>query len=553
MTSDEAPRLQPASPPSPSSSPPARGESHRLHPLSLLFQVGATLKGMAVPLLVVFFASRRSNWDVYLLVVGGISLLHAIFRYLTFRYRFDADELVVQQGLIFRSERHVPYERIHNVDLRQGVLHRLLDVADVRIETASGHEAEADMSVLSSGAVEQMRSRLFSERAARRGAAPAHEVTSGGDDRAEPSSAARSLLHLRARHLVLFGLISNRGLAVVLGVLGVLIELGSDLSDQDWWPANVLQERLSRVEREIEQRLQEELEPRARSPVAPGDAVAPPLSATLEEAAATALVWLAVLVAALLLLRVLSIAWALVNLWDFRLVRQGDDLRTSCGLLTRLAATIPRGRIQVVTVTESLLHRLAGRVSVKADTAGGSSLERSRASRRWIAPLIRRDELPALLAELHPEVRLDAVTYQPVHPAAWRRLAFRWLLLHLLLGGLAVWRWGPWALLPALLSLALAMLDARRRAAHMGFAIDEHFVFVRRGLLTRRTRIVRHPKVAVLSLSTSPFDRRWGTATLTVDTAGTEQPVALPFVPAAEAQAVLERLAGRAAATAFHW
>ena len=61
------------------------------------------------------------------------------------------------------------------------------------------------------------------------------------------------------------------------------------------------------------------------------------------------------LVTFLLLTRIFSVTWALIRLHDFRLTQQGDDLRAEYGLLTRVAATIPRRRIQTITIRESLL------------------------------------------------------------------------------------------------------------------------------------------------------------------------------------------------------
>ena len=49
---------------------------------------------------------------------------------------------------MFRRVRHIPYSRIQNIDAVQNVLHRVLGVAEVNIETGGGDAAEAKMSVL---------------------------------------------------------------------------------------------------------------------------------------------------------------------------------------------------------------------------------------------------------------------------------------------------------------------------------------------------------------------------------------------------------------------
>jgi len=75
------------------------------------------------------------------------------------------------------------------------------------------------------------------------------------------------------------------------------------------------------------------------------------------------------------LLRVFSVAWAFLKLHGFTLTRQGEDLRAEYGLLTRVAKTVPRQRIQVVSARQGLLHRWFKRVAVQVETAGAAGGE----------------------------------------------------------------------------------------------------------------------------------------------------------------------------------
>ena len=71
----------------------------------------------------------------------------------------------------------------------------------------------------------------------------------------------------------------------------------------------------------------------------------------------------------LILVRVLSVAWALLTLYDFRLTRIREDLRSDYGLFTRVTATVPIRRVQTIHVSEGPLHRWLGRAAVRAETA----------------------------------------------------------------------------------------------------------------------------------------------------------------------------------------
>ena len=98
-----------------------------------------------------------------MLVLPSLGL--SIVRYLTFRIRYEPDELVIRSGLLFRNVRHIPYARVQNLDAVQNVFHRALGVVDVRIETGSGSEPEARLSVLPAADLDAMRARVFAGRA----------------------------------------------------------------------------------------------------------------------------------------------------------------------------------------------------------------------------------------------------------------------------------------------------------------------------------------------------------------------------------------------------
>ena len=67
----------------------------------------------------------------------------AFIKFWVFRYTFAPGELVIRDGIVVRNERHIPYDRIQNMDLVQNPLHRMPGVALVRLETAGGDKPDA--------------------------------------------------------------------------------------------------------------------------------------------------------------------------------------------------------------------------------------------------------------------------------------------------------------------------------------------------------------------------------------------------------------------------
>jgi len=274
----------------------------------------------------------------------------------------------------------------------------------------------------------------------------------------------------------------------------------------------------------------------------------------------TRLAWAAAgLVVFLLFVRVLSVAWALLTLYDFRLTRIREDLRSDYGLFTRVTATVPIRRVQTIHVSEGPLHRWLGRAAVRVETAGGgggSGDEGSTKTRAWLAPLIHRERVPALLQEVLPGVDLNAFQWQPVHPRAFRRAMKPW---YVILGAITLVS-APWSGLAEYVVLALvlawALLVTRQYVKHLAWAESDDVVVMRSGWLWKHVTLARVNKIQAVSMHASPFDRRAAMARVRVDTAGASEllhRVDIPYLDAAVARGLAGRLAAQAASTSFRW
>ena len=500
----------------------------RLHPSSVLFGLGKVAKDLALPGLVFLFTAGGGgwhwwDWQVWALLLVIPYTLVSIARHLSFRYRYEGSEMVIRTGLVVRNERHIPYARIQNLDAVQNVLHRLLGVVEVRVETGGGQEPEARMSVVPLAAFEEMRRRVFAE---------AREAGSMVEE-APASVPARTLLRLSPLEAGLFGFIQNRGLVFLGAAFGLLWEIG--MTDRI----------LGRI-------FGEEVSGRG----AVRDILRGAFGAIELPVGRIAFTLLA-FGGFLLAVRLLSMIWAFFRLHGFQLRRIGEDLRTDYGLLTRVSATIPLRRIQTLTVRDGVLHRLFGRVSVRVDTAGADGGQENGAPQReWLAPILRREELPALLGEVLPGLDLAAVSWTPAPPRAFRRKLKSEVLFALLVTLLSalVLRWWAFALLPGLLAWAFA--SARLYVRHLGWAVSGDAVLFRSGWFWRQVSVAPFAKIQAVSLHESPFDRRAAMARVRVDTAGAKKAshrVDIPYLPRETALSLCRLLSTEAGGTAFRW
>ena len=83
-------------------------------------------------------------------------------RYVSLRYRFDAEGVRMCWGVLFRKEVNLTYARVQDIHLTSGVIQRWLGLADIQIQTASG-KAEAEMVIEGLLEAEALRSFLYTK------------------------------------------------------------------------------------------------------------------------------------------------------------------------------------------------------------------------------------------------------------------------------------------------------------------------------------------------------------------------------------------------------
>jgi putative membrane protein len=534
---------------------------HRLHPTSILFSMAGGLKAFLLPAIILLVTTGRSsrapsgsrgfgpgpwmsgwmpgdveiaNWQFWFLLFLIPSALVAVARYLSFRLQYEGTELVIRSGIIFRNERHVPYARIQNLDAVRSVAHRLLGVAEVRVETGGGQAPEATISVLHDTVFEEMRRRIFEGRA--RVAQGDVRGDAAQTDTAAPTVAVvepRTLLYLPPRELLLNGVIDNRGMVLVAAVYGLA------------WQTGLFRDVWGRL---------------ARGAFGP-DFVRETML-TLAAGGVPSLARIAVVlggvVGLLLLVRVLSMAWSWIRLHEFRLSRVGEDLRTQYGLLTHVTTTVPLRRVQMLTIRETPLQRLVKRMSVRVETAGGhghgASENGPKQPREWLAPIVRRAAVPALVREVLPGMELSALQWQPLHPRAFQRGLKPAALIALATTAPIVGLLGVRGLLVLPFTLTWLGVVTWKQVQHMQWAATEDAVAFRSGWLWRHVTVAPVVKIQTVSCNESPFDRRAAMATLQVDTAGGGlHRITVPYLARETAKTLYDKLATQTAQTAFRW
>jgi putative membrane protein len=245
--------------------------------------------------------------------------------------------------------------------------------------------------------------------------------------------------------------------------------------------------------------------------------------------------------AALVLGRLYS---TVVGQHGFTIGVQGDDLHLRYGLFEVRQLTVPRRRVQQITVVDNPLRRLLGAVSITLHSAAGLGGGQGGAT-RFEVPLLPSDRVGTFLGELMGDPQLwrsSPLTPRPT--AAHRRAVVRraaLLLAALAPVAIAFFPWGLAALAVAALGVPWGRV-AHRRAGH---AATSGLVVLGRGVLHHRLELVPLGRVQSCRTVANPLQRVSRLATLHVDVAGDPHAPRLYDLDAPTADALLHRLPTR--------
>ncbi|RBY93837.1 hypothetical protein DQ244_00135 [Blastococcus sp. TBT05-19] len=398
---------------------------------------------------------------IALMAVGitVLSLAAAALSWWRFSYADGPSSVVITRGLLSRSVRTVPNDRIRGVEVEAPLLHRLFGLVRVRVDAAAGAAGE-DEEVVVDGVSRAEGDRL-------RVAVLTHRGTPA--DEPSPEPVEEELSRWDNRWLLYAPLVGSY-LALPAAALGALSRVLDDV---------------------------------------PGDPVGDLFDVELPAAAWA--VAAGVVGGALLLLVAGSVIGAAIVNWGFRLTRRGSSLVAVRGLFTRRHTELEIDRVRGVSVSEGLGMRLVGAGRATALVTGLADAAR----RGQLLPLGPRDEawsLASLLVADPGPLR--------AHPAAARRRRIIRALvtgLAVTAGGLVLGaRTGHWELaIAGAVVTVLGVLLARSLYAALGHAAGPRSFSVRRGWLVREQIVLERRAVIGWQVRQSWFQRRAGLATVT--------------------------------------
>ncbi len=406
--------LPPASPPSGAAHAPAEpprvapklsdGEWHRLHPLTPLFRGGLVLvvvAGIVIAnlrdrLVYLFLPWLDDDIDVdidveefrggdpidfiianNLYLVAGLALLGILLVliglfYLSWRFhtfRITGDDVEVRSGVLFRTHRRAPLDRVQGVNLTRPMFARLVGMAKLEV-VGAGLDSNVKLEYLSTSNAEAVRADILRLASGRRLAEARADAAATGS--ADAAGATRR---------------SAAASVVSAGINGLIAGAEEPVSE----PESVVHIPVGRL---IFSRL-----------------------------LSTSTLWLIAIIVAIVVGSIAGTPWVLFTLvpaligfgayWVRTITRSlrysiaptPSGVRITFGLFTTITEILPPGRVHAVEVSQSVLWRPAGWWEVTVNRLSGRGLADGAADQfATVLPVGTREDVERVLRLLMPDL-----------------------------------------------------------------------------------------------------------------------------------------------------
>lgn len=434
----------------------------RLHPIYLVTETANTLR-QAIPFLMVTILGG-APWEVNVAIFLMVMMV-ATAQWYVRKYSVIGGVLRVRSGLINRMVRIVPISRITALEAHRSLVQRLIGVWGLSVQSpGDGAGAAVSLASLSGRRLDELRVALESGRA--------HQGVSDERYRGRSKTIRR---YLAWRHTETVG--KGPDVIAVLNTPEMLLAtITNNTIPLIFAGALVVWFRFSSF---VPER------------------AADIMTSTVEPRGIVA-----VLVALVVVAIVGGVIFGALRLNRFTLIRDGDVIRNTRGLLGKQSATIPVRRIQAVRIVEGFTRGLFGYCMLQVEVAG---FGRANANQRMLFPFVRTERAPALIRRALPELALPEQPLRPIPQRIHRKYFVVPLNYAYGFTVLALFLPGGWAWLAAL-PIPLAMVLGYFRGREAQWGLDEETVVLRwRRIFARNTVIAHRAGVQSVEWSSSPW------------------------------------------------
>ena len=476
-----------------SNSHPSLKEETRQSPVAILIilqRLFLMIIKSAWPVFVFYFINPQSKIEYFmtLIAIGAVALstIGSLISYFTFYFRLEETELVMRSGLLNKTFRTIPFDRIQTISFTQNILHRIFNVVQLDLDTAGSSGNELAIKALSHADANAIKSFILERKEA---------LPSQLEENVLPQSIisekpGKTLLHLSIKDLLKIGVSQNH-----LRTVGIMLAFFIGLSQYA-----------------------EEL-----------------LSKEKEEAIWLFLLGSVIIITMLIVLLFvgaffLSLINTVLRYYDLRLLSSSGGYTITSGLFTKTEQSAQHQKIQLLEWRNNPIKRIFGIYTLYLKQAASAALKKKST---LVVPGCYLPQIEAVRDSYFSDFNKNDFKEYAISPLVVGRIVLYLgvvpTLIFFLPNIIKTW----WALL-ILGWIPVVWMLAQLYYKKWRYAISPKGVYLTKGFIGQRAAILRWYKVQSVTLKQSPFQRRKALATLNFSTAGGN--LTLPYIPLAQAK-----------------
>ncbi|WP_166243343.1 PH domain-containing protein [Paenibacillus turpanensis] len=432
----------------------------RYHPAFIAVELVSAIKSYAGFYLLLFILKAKSeaHWVVWgrglLLVASTWTVISIVLKWYSTRYHIDGDTLVVREGTFVKKQRTVALSRIDSHKSNATFVHRWFGLVSLTLETSGENEAYK-FPVIS---VEEER-RIIAQ-------------LERGPEEAVVETLPERTIHFRSTKKDIFKA-SFTSLSF-LAIIPLVSALYSNLSD--FFP----------------------IDDKAREG----------LNYLLSHG------WMLVLLSVLAIVLAVTIGYIKTSVTYGNFVIGDDEERIYIdrGVGHSASYSLPKHRVQAVTVEQSVLKRLLGIASVKLISAGSGGDSNKEGGSLY--PFMPKQEAYRVLQNLLPSYPIEERMMRFPLKVLWLKLLLPYYLTVITFIGLFIFKreW-LWITAPVfILSVLARVLDYWLTS----YVRRGEIVQVRTGGLWNYTTVTRRSRIQQITVKQTWLQRKFGVATLVI-------------------------------------
>ncbi len=433
----------------------------RLHPVAIFLLFLSALRELFIPLIAAFIFGRgAASWDfpftIYFIIGGFLFLFfYGYLKWLTFTYVIEEDELKIKQGILIKQQRFIRTERIYSIDITAGILQRLFQLVAVKIETAGGGiEPEVLLKALTKKEALLIKKQLLKEKVQ----VENEMIDSAEDDVGHIIQLEQSQTKwvLSNKDLVITALTSSGIGLAFMAILALVTQL------EGWVPDEWIVETFGYLFH-------------------------------------SSFIFIIVLILTMILLSwLISIVGTVLKYGRFTIIKKGDELEITRGILERRQLTLSLNRITAIRVVESVLRQPFGLVTVYVESAGGGSKDEQLST--VLFPIVNKKSIYEPLKQIAPDFVFD----QPIEPLprrAWIRYVIRKVVPAALIAGLITY-FMPYGYV-AMILIPMAILYGNLQFKNGGIGRNKGYLWISFRTVSRTLVIIPKQRIQALEVRQS--------------------------------------------------